>query len=62
MKDFLNEFMENNFYLFALGFAKSDKDKERILKMNELCKEHNISFKSFFDVLTGLNEWERNND
>ena len=51
-------YMESLLPMFFASFAKSEQEKKSVLKLGELCKKHNIPFRTYMNVSAEYAEWE----
>lgn len=40
------------------SLCKTEREKKSMLKLGELCKKHNVSFRAYINILTDLSAWE----
>lgn len=41
-----------------LSLCKTEREKQSVLKLGELCKKHGVSFRAYMNLLVELNQWE----
>ena len=40
------------------SLCKTDREKKTMLKVGELCKKYDVSFRAYINILTDLSAWE----
>ena len=54
--NFLEQWLEDNYKYIAMALAENDEVRVMISKLSDSCKKHNVSFKTFVDILGEVNK------
>ena len=54
--NFLEQWLEVNYKFIAMALAETEEARVMISKASDACEKHNVSFKTFMDILGEVNK------
>lgn len=51
MNDFWSQWLEDNYKYIAVAMQPTEKDRNNVMRLAEICKKHNVSLKTYMDIL-----------
>lgn len=51
MNNIWSQWRDDNYKYLAMAFQTTEKDRQGVLKLANICEKHGVSFKTYLDIL-----------
>ena len=47
-----NQWLEDNYKYVVMGYVRTERDRDQVMKLATACEKHGVSFKTFIDIIS----------